>query len=255
MSDLSPLQRLHRIQVLDLDLDRLRNEERDFPAELREARHEQDRLNNALEDTEIRLEDLEKRIRQSNLDLASIKEQIERTKEDLKEHALDVRAQSQYSGRLHQLETRAEEIEEELIPMCEEEDALKDESAQLRQQHRDLRPKLSDLELADEKRIDGLREQSAQTLEEREQLAQQLDARIVKEYAMVRKAKKGVGLTETKNGRCTACNLVLPVAVQQKVSRAKMPPVKCPSCGRFLVKADFGTVISLSSTISPNTTP
>ena len=40
MTDLSPLRRLHRVQELDLGLDRLRDEEQNFPDDLRAARAE-----------------------------------------------------------------------------------------------------------------------------------------------------------------------------------------------------------------------
>lgn len=82
MSELTPLQRLHRIQAIDLNLDRLRAEEGNFPDDLRAARAEQDRLNNDLEDTEITLEGFEKKVRQHELDLASLREQLARARED-----------------------------------------------------------------------------------------------------------------------------------------------------------------------------
>lgn len=39
---------------------------------------------------------------------------------------------------------------------------------------------------------------------------------LAEQYDLIRKAKKGLGLVEIRGGRCTGCNVVLPVNVQQK---------------------------------------
>lgn len=238
MSELTPLQRLHRIQAIDLNLDRLRAEEGNFPEDLRAARQEQDKLNNDLEDTEITLEGVEKQVRRHELDLASMREQLARAQEEQEKNAFDARAQSQYGSRIQMLEERAEELEEDLVPLRERVQELTNKATGLRDQHRALRPQLGELEDRDDQRIQGLRDQGEGERQERADLVGSLDARTVKEYDMIRKAKKGVGLAEVRGGRCSACNVVLPVNVQQKVAQAKLPPVKCPSCGRFLIRLD-----------------
>lgn len=238
MTDQTPLQRLHRVQELDLSLDRLRDEEGNFPEALRAARSEQDRLNNELEETEIALETVEKRVRQAEFDLTNVRDQIARTKEEQEKNASDHRVQGQYGSRLQQLEERLEEMEEDLGPLRERQQELSDRASNLRGQHRSGRPALGDLESADEKRIEDLRAQGESSRQERAGLVAGLDSRTVKEYDLIRKAKKGLGLAEVKAGRCSACNVMLPVNVQQKVALHKLPPVKCPSCGRFLIRLD-----------------
>lgn len=238
MSELTPLQRLHRIQAIDLNLDRLRAEEGNLPDELRQARAEQDRLNNDLEDTEITLEGIERRVRQQELDLAGVREQVARAREEQEKSAFDARAQSQYGSRIQQLEERAEEMEEDLGPLRERARELGEKAAGLRDQHRSLRPRLGELESTDEGRVQALRDQGEGERQERAELTAALDGRTLKEYDLIRKAKKGVGLAEVRGGRCSACNVVLPVNVQQKVAQSKLPPVKCPSCGRFLIRLD-----------------
>ncbi|WP_291424442.1 zinc ribbon domain-containing protein [Deinococcus sp.] len=239
MTDQTPLQRLHRVQELDLSLDRLRDEEANFPEALRAARAEQDRLNNELEETEITLEGVEKRVKQAEFDLTSVRDQIARAKEEQEKNAFDARAQSQYGSRLQQLEERLEEMEEDLAPLRERQRELTEKASGLREQHRTGRPGLAELEGADEKRIKGLHAQGENSRTERAELVGGLDSRTVKEYDQIRKAKKGLGLAEVKAGRCSACNVMLPVNIQQKVALGNIPPVKCPSCGRFLIRLDM----------------
>jgi predicted nucleic acid-binding Zn-ribbon protein len=239
MTDLSPLRRLHRVQELDLGLDRLRDEEQNFPDDLRAARAEQERLNNALEDTEITLEGVDKRVRQQEQDLGGTREQIARATEEQEKNAFDARAQSQYGSRIQQLGERADEMEEDLLPLRERQRELNERAAELRSQHRALRPSLNEMEQRDEARIQDLRAQGEADRQERAGLVGDLDSRTVREYDMIRKAKKGLGVVEIRNGRCTGCNVVLPVNVQQKAALGKLPPVKCPSCGRFLIRLDL----------------
>ncbi len=239
MSDTSPLRRLHRVQELDLNLDRLRDEDGNISPELRDARAEQERLNNALEDTEITLEGVEKNIRRTELDLSSIREQVGRAREEQEKNAFDARAQSQYGSRIQMLSERADELEEDLAPLREQQQALTARAADLRGQHRALRPSLGALEEQDEARVQGLRDQGEADRQERAQLAGNLDARTIREYDMIRRAKKGLGVVEIKAGRCSGCNVNLPVNVQQKAAQGKLPPVKCPSCGRFLIRLDL----------------
>ncbi|WP_034386613.1 zinc ribbon domain-containing protein [Deinococcus sp. YIM 77859] len=236
MSDTGPLQSLYRVQELDLELDRLRAEEASIPDALRDARAQQERLNNDLEDTEITLEGVERQIRQLEQDLAGTREQITRAREEQDKNAFDARAQSQYGSRIQMLSERAEEMEEDLVPLRERQRELTAKASSLRGEHRALRPRLEELEAGDEARIQGLRAQGEGARQERARLVAGIDSRTVKEYDLIRKAKKGLGLVEIRGGRCTGCNVVLPVNVQQKAAQGKLPPVKCPSCGRFLIK-------------------
>ncbi|MBX8465991.1 MULTISPECIES: zinc ribbon domain-containing protein [unclassified Deinococcus] len=239
MSDSSPLRRLHHVQELDLNLDRLRDEESNIPDELRAARAEQERLNNELEDTEITLEGIDKRVRQQELDLAGTREQIARAEEEQEKNAFDARAQSQYGSRIQMLSERADEMEEDLVPLRERQRELNERAADLRAQHRALRPNLNTLEEQDDARVQDLRAQGEADRQERARLAGELETRTVREYDMIRRAKKGLGVVEIKAGRCSGCNVMLPVNVQQKAALGKLPPVKCPSCGRFLIRLDL----------------
>ena len=239
MSDTGSLQRLHRVQQLDLNLDQLRAEESHIPDALRDARAQQEALNNELEDTEITLESVDRQVRQAEQDLAGTREQIKRAEEEQEKNAFDARAQSQYGSRIQMLGERADEMEEDLAPLKEKQRALGEKASGLRAQHRELRPTLNDLEAQDEVRVQELRDRGEADRQERAGLVSDLDARTVKEYDQIRKAKKGLGVVEVRGGRCTGCNVVLPVNVQQKASLGKLPPVKCPSCGRFLIRLDL----------------
>lgn len=236
MNESGPLERLYRVQQFDLELDKVRGEELSVPDALREARAEQERVNNDLEDAEIELEGVERSVRQLESDLASTRDQIARAKAEQDKNAFDPKAQTQYQNRIQQLEDRVVETDEGLAPLYERRTHLEARRTDLRAQHGQLRPRIAELEQQDEVRVEGLRAGAEGTRRERDEMASVLDSRLVKEYDVIRKAKKGLGIVPVEGGRCTGCNMQLPTTVQQRVATGRLPAVKCPSCGRFLVK-------------------
>ncbi|GHG03285.1 DNA-binding protein [Deinococcus piscis] len=234
------MERLFEIQDLDLQLDSLSAREAELPQELVDLRREMDDLNNRLEDTEMVLERVEAQTRQLDLDLGTTREQMERTRAEQDKNAFDARAQAQYGSRLQQLTERAEEMEEDLAPLRERQSSLLAQSTELRAQHRALRPRLGELEQADEQRVTDLRASGQEMRERREALLGTVDPRTAREYDAIRRSKGGVGVATLTGGRCSACNVSLPVNVQQRVSAGQVPPVKCPSCGRFLLSRAEG---------------
>ena len=236
MNESGPLERLYQVQQLDLDLDQLQTEEQRIPDALRDARVQQERINNTLEDTEIELESVEKNVRQLESDLASTKEQVARNKAEQEKNAFNSKVQSQYENVIQQLSERVSDYDETLAPLYDRRTRLEERRGDLRSQHAELRPSINSLEDQDELRIQGLREQQQNIRAKRDELAREVDSRLLKEYEMLRKAKRGQGIVMIEAGRCTGCNMQLPVTVQQRAATGKLPAVKCPSCGRFLLK-------------------
>lgn len=234
MTDPTPIQRLCRVQEMDLILDQLHNEESQFPAPLCEARETEATLQQQIQQHTASLESVEKNLKQTRQDLEGLQEQIERTKKE--QDQADTKAQIQYGNRLQMLSERAEELEEDIVPLEEKQAELQQALLTLQDSYQAHLPQLQALEAQDQERIAELKARAEETQQERNALVEQLDTRLYKEYSQIRKAKKGQGVAAVKEGRCAVCNVVLPINVQQKVAQNKLPPVKCPSCGRFLVR-------------------
>lgn len=236
MSESGQLEQLYRVQVLDLELDRLRAEEDQISDELRSARTQQGSINNQLEDTEIELEKVDRQVRQLELDLASSREQVARNRAEQDRNATNAKLQSQFESVILQLSERVSDYQEALEPLHAQQAALRERASGLRGEHKALRPSLGSLEDADEARVQGLRDQGQDMRTERAGLVGRTEPRLVKEYELIRKGKKGIGIVSYTAGRCQGCNVQLPVNIQQRAAGGKLPPVKCPSCGRILFK-------------------
>jgi uncharacterized protein len=236
MNESGHLERLYQVQQLDLELDSLSSQEAEISEELKDARAQQERINNDLEDAEIALEGIDKQARRLELDLASTQEQIDRNKAEQDKNATNSKMQSQYENVIQQLGERVSDYEESLAPLYERQAALGGRSGELRAEHRALRSVLAALEDADEARIQALRETGRERRERRAGMAAEIEPRVVKEYELIRRSKKGIGIVSFEGGRCRGCNVQLPTNVQQRAALGKLPAVKCPSCGRFLIK-------------------
>ncbi len=236
MNESGQLERLYQIQQLDLDLDSLNTQEAEISAELKDARAQQERINNDLEDAEIALEGVERQVRRLELDLGTTQEQIARNKAEQDKNATNAKMQSQYENQIQQLGERVSDYEESLAPLYERQTALRERAAELRAEHRALRPVLAGFEDADEARIVALREAGRERRDHRAGMAGHIEGRLVKEYELIRRSKKGIGIVPFDGGRCKGCNSQLPTNVQQRAALGKLPAVKCPSCGRFLIK-------------------
>jgi len=236
MNESGQLERLYQVQQLDLELDSLHSQESEISSELKDARAQQERINNDLEDAEIAQEGVEKQVRRLELDLGTTQEQIARNKAEQDKNATNAKMQSQYENVIQQLGERVSDYEESLAPLYERREALGARATELRGEHRTLRPELAALEDADEARIQTLRDEGQERRERRAKMAGEIEPRLVKEYELIRRSKKGIGIVSFEGGRCKGCNVQLPTNVQQRAALGKLPAVKCPSCGRFLIK-------------------
>ncbi|AZI43670.1 DNA-binding protein [Deinococcus psychrotolerans] len=236
MSESGQLEQLYRVQGLDLELDRLRLEEGSISDDLRAARLEQAKINNQLEDTEIELEKVDRQARQLELDLASSREQVARNRAEQDRNATNAKLQSQFESVILQLSERVSDYEEALEPVQIQQTSLREKASGLRGELRAMRPNLSSLEETDDARVEDLRAQGEGMRAERAEIVGRTEPRLVKEYELIRKGKKGIGIVSYTAGRCQGCNVQLPVNIQQRAAGGKLPPVKCPSCGRILYK-------------------
>ncbi|HEX2863313.1 MAG TPA: C4-type zinc ribbon domain-containing protein [Deinococcales bacterium] len=230
------LKLLSRVQVLDLEADRLEQEEASIPGELKNAREERVRLSRELSSAQEEHEAVRKKVSSADLELRDFTAKRDRAQGEQRT-ASSAKEQAQLENVIQQLSGRIEELEDSSLPQVERMETLAADVARLKGELEELAPRLAHLEGMDEDRIAGLRLQREEFIQERGQLAGSLDQKVLHEYDHVRKAKRGVGLAALRGNRCGACNVQVPLNVQQRVKVAA-GIVKCPACGRILWSGD-----------------
>ena len=223
------LERLNEVQVRDLKLDALDAERADVPSELVAVREERRALEARLTERRAERDDLRARVRAADVELQALRERTKSASESSL-RADSAKEAAQFQNQELQFATRAQELEEDTLPLMEELERLDAIVAELAE----LVPKHDELEEQERARLAEIDEREGGLRSERDALADQVEDRLLRQYEQVRRSKRGVGLVEIAGGRrCGGCNVQLPIHVLQKAKRSSAI-VRCPSCGRIL---------------------
>jgi uncharacterized protein len=231
------LKTLSAVQAVDLELDALDDERGQTPQALIDARARERQLQRELTQRETEAGDLRSRVAQAELDLKALQER----RKDAADFALRAgtgKEASQYQNQELQFATRAQELEEDTLPLMEELEGREQQVEELRALVAELTPELEALASEEEARLQAIDEQAAELRRRRDELAGSIDAGLLKQYEQVRRARRGLGLVSVvASQRCGGCNVRLPIFVVQKVRKGD-DVTRCPSCGRILMNDD-----------------
>lgn len=227
------LETLSEVQSLDLDGDQVAAQRSEVPAELitlratvRDLRAEHARV-------QMEHEALRKRVAANELELKTLQQR----RKDASEAALRAESSkeaSQYQNQELMFSNRAQELEEDTLPLMEELDRWQGESDRLSAELATLVPDLGAMEEAEQERLAAIEARLADLADRRQRLATTVEAPLLKQYEQVRKARRGLALVAIKdNKRCGGCQVQLPIHVVQKVLKGQ-GITRCPSCGRIL---------------------
>jgi len=230
------LETLSEVQSLDLQRDTLAVERGEVPAELLAARERRETLRRDLAKVQQEHEALRRRVASNELDLKTLQER----RKDASESALRAttsKEMAQYQNQELQFTTRAQELEEDTLPLMEELEGVAATMMGLEEQLATMTPELEALETAERERIAGVDARDADLADRRARLCNEVENGLLRQYEQVRRARRGLALVGLEGGkRCGGCHVQLPIHVLQKV-RKGVGVTRCPSCGRLLVQS------------------
>ena len=154
----------------------------------------------------------------------------------LKDQMLEAKTNEQYRAFQTEIEFCQKEIrksEDRILELMSEsepldrnvtaaEAALKIEKAEVEKEKQQARERTA----VDEKAASELKK-------EREAIVAQISAPTVQRYERVRKSRRGIGVAEVVDGRCTQCNMALRLQFFQELKRGDQV-MACESCQRIL---------------------
>lgn len=227
------LEQLYAVQQKDLELDVFDAEKQKTPEELIQLRKDHEVLAANLSKRETARNDLRKQVNSNELDLETLSER-RKASADAALHAQSAKEASQYQNQELQFATRLQELEEDTLPLLERLEAEQAGVEDLETQMAELEPKLAAMTAEEEARIVSIDENMASVKLERQALAHEVSASLLKQYEQVRRSKRGLGMAIIANGKsCGGCNMQLPIHVMQKAKK-DTAVTRCPSCGRIL---------------------
>ncbi len=227
------LQRLTEVQEFDLAVDGLEAERAQVPQELTDLAERVRLLEARTGRKELEVADLARKVEANEQELKAMGER-RRSASDSALRAASAKEASQYQNQELQMAARAQELEEDTLPLMQ---ALEDASADLqalREELDGLLPTLGEMQQAEVERVAKLDGRIADTRRQRDALATTVDAPLLKQYEQVRRSRKGLGVVQIiDNAKCGGCNVKLPLHVVQKV-RSGSGITRCSNCGRIL---------------------
>jgi predicted nucleic acid-binding Zn-ribbon protein len=234
------LSALLAVQEHDTAVDQLRHRRATLP-ERAELAHVEDELA-ALERTAAALtvqrDDVARRQKRSEDELAGIEAKIAETRARLYSGAVTIPRELQaMQAEVDSMRRRASALEDEVLeamterePLDEELRVLAEARARLDADGSRLRALIAEAEIA----IDA---DLASELEARGKAAAHVPDDLAKLYEQLRSKLGGVGAARLVSGRCSGCHLALPATEIDRIRRE--PPdalIRCDQCGRILVR-------------------
>jgi predicted nucleic acid-binding Zn-ribbon protein len=154
----------------------------------------------------------------------------------LKDQMLEAKTNEQYRAFQNEIEFCQKEIrksEDRILELMTEsepldknvkaaEAALKTEKAEVEKEKQEARERTAVDERA-----------SAELAKERAAIVVQVTAPTIKHYERVKKTRRGIGIAEVVDGRCTACNMMVRPQFFQELKRGD-EVMSCESCQRIL---------------------
>ncbi len=227
------LETLIEVQALDLERDAIAVTRGETPVELLAARLRHAELRAEHARVKADHDDLRRQVAATDLELKSLQER-RRDASAAALRAASAKEMSQYQNQELQFATRAQELEEDALPLMERLEARAEELAGLQAQLDALVPELEALEEAERERLVDVERRDADLADRRERMATSIDAPLLRQYEQIRKARRGLALVGLEDGkRCGGCHVQLPIHVVQKVRKGQ-GVTRCPSCGRLL---------------------
>lgn len=154
----------------------------------------------------------------------------------LRDQMNEAKTNEQYRAFQHEIEFVQEEIhkiEDRLLEYMGEAEALdqnvKAAEAAWKQESLDVEKEKKTAE----RQTDADRAELAEAEKQRAATARSITPKNLALYERIRRHRNGVAVAESRDGRCTACNVILRLHYRQRV-RSNTEVLTCEACGRIL---------------------
>jgi predicted nucleic acid-binding Zn-ribbon protein len=163
-------------------------------------------------------------VRNMNVQLDQSREKLSRSRTERESNAAQ--------RELEELRKLIRDREEEVGKLTADTDAVRQQIEATAGEHKKLAEELASREGAISASLGSTESTRAVKRAERDAAVKALPAQLYRRYDMIRQ-KKGVGIAQTTDGTCKACNIALPTQLFHRLRREPMLD-QCPSCFRII---------------------
>jgi len=231
----SELGRLIRFQELNLKIVGLEERTKQIPEEVGRLTGTLEDNRQALEEKHQLIEEEQKRQRQLELEVETLRDRLSKFRGQL----MEVKTNREYQAMLHEIEGTGKEIEEKEDQMLEGMMAIEEREELARQanevyqrEEKEVSEKRSKLERS----ATQAESEIAELQKHRRQLEREIPEGLNQQFQRIASVRNGVALAEAKDQSCQACHVKLrPQHFSEVKTNQKI--MTCENCNRFLYYA------------------
>ncbi len=205
-----------------------------LPKELSNLKKALKDSNNELADVKDKLKQNKNKQKQKELTIQANKDKMNKYKEQL----LTINTNKEYkalNSEVSHLEKKNSQIDDSLIELMEEEADLQEKLKLNEEKQQKASDDLKANENKLNKKIDKVKQEIKELRLKRNSLADNLNTSIVKRYAALIKSKARKAVVHNLNGACSGCGYQLRPQLVIEISEADKI-IFCENCGRILIK-------------------
>jgi len=231
----SELGRLIRFQELNLKIVGLEERTKQIPEEVERLTGTLEESLQALEEKQQLIEEDQKRQRQLELEVETLRDRLSKFRGQL----MEVKTNKEYQAMLHEIEGTGKEIEakedqilEGMMAIEEREELARQAKEGFQKEETQILEKRSQLERS----ATHAESEIVELQKDRRQLEREIPEGLNQQYQRIASVRNGVALAEVKDQSCQACHVKLrpqyfcEVKTNQKI-------MTCENCNRFLYYA------------------
>ncbi|HEY4744456.1 MAG TPA: C4-type zinc ribbon domain-containing protein [Desulfuromonadaceae bacterium] len=227
------LEMLEQLQEIDLRIDTLKNSQAGLHGELNGIEQGLVAAREEVAGLEARIAQVEQEKTEREELLATEQENIRRSESHMKE--IKTNKEFQAIGReIAAARKQAAELEEQLLQKIGQIEELKGESAAKSASVAELEQNTAQRSQEKQAEIAAIQQDIDTDLAQREEIAKQLPANLIKRYTLLREQRRGQALAIARDGYCLGCNMNLPPQLYNSLFRGD-ELISCPHCQRVLI--------------------
>jgi len=224
---------LEQLQEIDLRIDTLKNSQAGLHGELNGIEQGLVAAREEVAGLEARIAQVEQEKTEREELLATEQENIRRSESHMKE--IKTNKEFQAIGReIAAARKQAAELEEQLLQKIGQIEELKGESAAKSASVAELEQNTAQRSQEKQAEIAAIQQDIDTDLAQREEIAKQLPANLIKRYTLLREQRRGQALAIARDGYCLGCNMNLPPQLYNSLFRGD-ELISCPHCQRVLI--------------------
>jgi uncharacterized protein len=189
------------------------------------------RLEDKLKNDTLSIATTEKARSELMVDVRAMMQQLDHSRDKLNRSRTE-RESNAAQRELEELRKLVRDREEDITKLTTESDAARAQIEATEAEVKKVQAELGSSEGDINSRLHKVEEEKKKKVGEREVVVKRLPPVLYRRYDMLR-GKKGVGIAQTTDGTCKACNMSLPPQLFHRLRREPMID-QCPSCQRLI---------------------